>query len=129
MEYALPIGNGQLGGMVYGGIRQDILQFNEKTLVTGSSTDYDRGAAVFLHWERDRMIIYLDTSGAPLCKRGYRKIPGSAPMQETLAAACIDALHWDRKTPFISPMECAYTSPSGAFKNASAILMRNPSNT
>ena len=43
MEYALPIGNGQLGGMVYGGIRQDILQFNEKTLVTGSSTDYDRG--------------------------------------------------------------------------------------
>ena len=32
MEYALPIGNGQLGGMVYGGIRQDILQFNEKTL-------------------------------------------------------------------------------------------------
>ena len=29
MEYALPIGNGQLGGMVYGGIRQDILQFNE----------------------------------------------------------------------------------------------------
>ena len=58
-----------------------------------SGPDYDRGAAVFLHWERDRMIIYLDTSGAPLCKRGYRKIPGSAPMQETLAAACIDALH------------------------------------
>ena len=44
MEYALPIGNGQLGGMVYGGIRQDILQFNEKTLVTGSSSDFDRGA-------------------------------------------------------------------------------------
>ena len=43
MEYALPIGNGQLGGMVYGGLRQDILQFNEKTLVTGSSSDYDRG--------------------------------------------------------------------------------------
>ncbi|MBP5771421.1 MAG: glycoside hydrolase family 95 protein [Bacteroidaceae bacterium] len=42
MEYALPIGNGQLGGMVYGGIRQDILQFNEKTLWTGSSTVYNR---------------------------------------------------------------------------------------
>ena len=44
MEYALPIGNGQLGAMVYGGIRQDIVQFNEKTLVTGSSDNYDRGA-------------------------------------------------------------------------------------
>ena len=44
MEYALPIGNGQLGAMIYGGIRQDIVQFNEKTLVSGSSTNYDRGA-------------------------------------------------------------------------------------
>ena len=43
MEYALPIGNGQLGAMIYGGIRQDVVQFNEKTLWTGSSTNYDRG--------------------------------------------------------------------------------------
>ena len=43
MEYCLPIGNGQLGAMIYGGMRQDIVQFNEKTLVTGSSTNYDRG--------------------------------------------------------------------------------------
>ncbi len=42
MEYALPIGNGQLGAMIYGGIRQDIVQFNEKTLWTGSSTNYNR---------------------------------------------------------------------------------------
>ena len=42
MEYALPIGNGQLGAMIYGGIRQDIVQFNEKTLWTGSSTMYNR---------------------------------------------------------------------------------------
>ena len=42
MDYALPIGNGQLGAMVYGGIHQDIVQFNEKTLWTGSSTE--RGA-------------------------------------------------------------------------------------
>ncbi len=88
-----------------------------------SGPDYDRGAAVFLHWERDRMIIYLDTSGAPLCKRGYRKIPGSAPMQETLAAACIDALHWDRKTPFISPM-CGSGTP--AIEAALAAMNRAP---
>ncbi len=43
MEYALPIGNGQLGAMIYGGLRQDIVQFNEKTLWTGSSDNYDRG--------------------------------------------------------------------------------------
>jgi 23S rRNA G2445 N2-methylase RlmL len=69
------------------------------------------GAAVFVYWEKDEAIIYLDTSGEPLSKRGYRKIPGSAPMQETLAAACIMALHWKPDTPFLSPM-CGSGTPA-----------------
>ena len=69
------------------------------------------GAAVFIYWERDEMIVYLDTSGEPLSKRGYRKIPGSAPMQETLAAACIMALGWKKNTPFVSPM-CGSGTPA-----------------
>lgn len=42
MDYALPIGNGQLGAMVFGGIRREMVQFNEKTLWEGSSDE--RGA-------------------------------------------------------------------------------------
>ena len=71
----------------------------------------NKGAAVFVYWERNEVVIYLDTSGEPLSKRGYRKIPGSAPMQETLAAACIMALHWDCRTPFLSPM-CGSGTPA-----------------
>ena len=71
----------------------------------------NHGSAVFVYWERDEAIIYLDTSGEPLSKRGYRKIPGSAPMQETLAAACLMAMHWDGKTPFLSPM-CGSGTPA-----------------
>lgn len=37
MEYALPIGNGEFGGMIYGGIHCEQLQFNDKSLWTGSS--------------------------------------------------------------------------------------------
>lgn len=69
------------------------------------------GAAVFVYWEKNEAIIYLDTSGEPLSKRGYRKIPGSAPMQETLAAACIMAMGWNPQTPFISPM-CGSGTPA-----------------
>ena len=69
------------------------------------------GAAIFVYWEKDEAIIYLDTSGEPLSKRGYRKIPGSAPMQETLAAACIMATGWNGKTPFLSPM-CGSGTPA-----------------
>ena len=88
-----------------------------------SGSDYEKGGAVFVHWNKDRAIIYIDTSGAPLSKRGYRKIPGSAPMQETLAACCIDALKWDCKSPFISPM-CGSGTP--AIEAALLALNRAP---
>ncbi len=86
-------------------------RMREKCQRRPDSGGENKGAAVFVYWERDEVIIYLDTSGEPLSKRGYRKIPGSAPMQETLAAACIMALHWDRKSPFISPM-CGSGTPA-----------------
>ncbi|MDE6644578.1 MAG: glycoside hydrolase family 95 protein, partial [Muribaculaceae bacterium] len=38
MEYALPIGNGQFGAMIYGTLPAEQIQFNEKTLWTGSPT-------------------------------------------------------------------------------------------
>lgn len=43
---ALPIGNGRLGGMVYGGITEEHIQFNEATLWTGRPRNYNRPGAV-----------------------------------------------------------------------------------
>ena len=40
--------------------------------------------------QRDNVIIYLDTSGAGLHKRGYRRNSNAAPIKETLAAGIID---------------------------------------
>ena len=37
MEYALPLGNGELGCMAFGGVAHEELQFNEKTLWSGSA--------------------------------------------------------------------------------------------
>ena len=37
---ALPVGNGRIGGMVYGGLENDTIQFNEETLWTGQPHDY-----------------------------------------------------------------------------------------
>ena len=42
MEYALPIGNGQLGATFMGGVGTEYLQFNEKTLWSGTSNDYEK---------------------------------------------------------------------------------------
>ena len=86
-------------------------RMREKCQRRPDSGGENRGAAVFVYWEKDEAIIYLDTSGEPLSKRGYRRIPGSAPMQETLAAACIMATGWNRNSPFLSPM-CGSGTPA-----------------
>lgn len=46
---ALPIGNGSLGAMVYGGVTQEHIQFNEETLWAGKPHDYaHKGASKYL---------------------------------------------------------------------------------
>ncbi|MEM9064631.1 MAG: class I SAM-dependent RNA methyltransferase [Planctomycetota bacterium] len=62
------------------------------------------GVVLALHWVGDRALIYLDTSGRPLSDRGYRKMPHSAPMRETLAAAVLLTMGYDGTTPLINPM-------------------------
>jgi putative N6-adenine-specific DNA methylase len=57
-----------------------------------------------LFWKEDHAEIFIDTSGETLSKHGYRKIPGQAPMLESLAAATILATSWDRVSPFVNPM-------------------------
>lgn len=37
MREALPIGNGRIGAMIFGGVKQEHLQFNDKTLWTGTT--------------------------------------------------------------------------------------------
>ena len=98
-------------------------RMREKCQRRPDSGGENRGAAIFVYWEKDEAIIYLDTSGEPLSKRGYRRIPGSAPMQETLAAACIMATGWNRRSPFLSPM-CGSGTP--AIEAALMALNRAP---
>ncbi len=63
-----------------------------------------KGAVIHLFWKNDDAEIFIDTTGDSLARHGYRKIPGLAPMLESLAAATIYATRWDRKSPFVNPM-------------------------
>jgi putative N6-adenine-specific DNA methylase len=61
-------------------------------------------AVIHVFWKENDVEVYLDTSGEPLARRGYRKIPLAAPMQESLAAAVIAATGWDKTGCFVNPM-------------------------
>ena len=48
--------------------------------------------------------IYLDTSGEPLFKRGWRLETGDAPLRENLAAGLLRTAGWKAGTPLFDPM-------------------------
>ena len=49
---------------------------------------------IYAHLTTDSLSLYIDTSGEPLFKRGWREDKGDAPLKETLAAAMIAACGW-----------------------------------
>ncbi len=59
---------------------------------------------IHLHWQGEMAAVYIDTSGEPLTRRGYRKVSWKAPLQETLAAVLVMATGWHDECDFINPM-------------------------
>lgn len=57
-----------------------------------------------LHIDRELVSIYLDSSGDPLFKRGYRKAQTEAPINEVLAAGMLQLAGWQGKENFLDPM-------------------------
>lgn len=68
----------------------------------------------------DRALITLDTSGAGLHKRGYRKEAAKAPIKETLAAGMILISHWHSDRALIDPF-CG----SGTIPIEAAMIAKN----
>jgi putative N6-adenine-specific DNA methylase len=52
----------------------------------------------------DRYTLYLDLSGEPLNRRGYRVQPSGAPLNENLAAGMLLLSGWTPGTPLYDPM-------------------------
>jgi len=49
---------------------------------------------IHLHLTHEQATLYIDTSGQPLFKRGWRQNKGDAPLKENLAAAMLAASGW-----------------------------------
>ena len=54
--------------------------------------------------EASRGALYLDTSGEPLFKRGWRAGAGEAPLRENLAAGIVMLSGWEPGEPLLDPM-------------------------
>jgi len=54
--------------------------------------------------DRDECLLGLDSSGEALHKRGYRRVPGEAPLKETLAAGILLLSGWNHRFPLLDPL-------------------------
>jgi putative N6-adenine-specific DNA methylase len=59
---------------------------------------------VHAYLSADRVTFYLDTSGPPLFKRGYRREAAEAPLRENLAAGLLRLAHWQPGVPLLDPL-------------------------
>jgi putative N6-adenine-specific DNA methylase len=78
-------------------------------------------ARIYAHLTREHLTLYIDTSGEPLFKRGWRTDKGDAPLKETLAAAMIAASGWDATVPLYDPCCGSGTIPIEAAQIACGI--------
>jgi putative N6-adenine-specific DNA methylase len=62
-----------------------------------------RRRSLRIYIEDDECVVGLDTSGEALHRRGYRKMPGQAPLKETVAAGILLMAGWSRRHPLVDP--------------------------
>jgi len=73
----------------------------------GRRPDVDRArpdVRIHAFLEGARAMLYLDTSGEPLFKRGWRGEAGEAPLRENLAAGIVMLSGWQPGEPLLDPM-------------------------
>ncbi|MCA1248116.1 class I SAM-dependent RNA methyltransferase [Massilia sp. MS-15] len=75
-------------------------QFNKRPSV--NTREPDMRIVGFL--DQRNFIIYLDTSGEALFKRGWREETGDAPLRENLAAGMLRVAGWKPGVPLFDPM-------------------------
>ena len=75
---------------------------------------------VHVHLTDREATVYLDTSGEPLFKRGYRRDTDEAPLRENLAAGLLSLSRWTPERPLLDPM-CG----SGTIVTEAALIAAN----
>ena len=136
MTEALPIGNGELGAMFMGGVLRERVQFNEKTLWTGSPSI--RGAyqnfgelMIYMHHDTDykdyKRSLSLDES---VGRVEYRTIDGVSYKREYIASHPdgVIAIHFTAQqggTPKPIKMELSLRDVRDGVKNAKSIDEKN----
>jgi len=90
--------------------------------------DQEEGLSVQVRLQRDRCTVSLNSSGAPLHKRGYRQQVGKAPLREHLAAATLILSGWSSPSAIAREGFLGFCDPmcgSGVFPIEAALIAKD----
>ena len=88
---ALPVGNGRMGAMVFGGVASERIQFNEATVWTGEPHDYShKGAAKFLPQLRELLFADRQKEAEDLAMREFMSEPVRQKAYQAFGDVLID---------------------------------------
>ncbi len=79
-------------------------RFREHCNERPSVDTLDPDVRIHVFIEDDKLMLYLDTSGDALFKRGVRTHTNIAPIRENLAAGILRMAGWKPGTPLLDPM-------------------------
>lgn len=79
-------------------------RFREETRERPSVDTDAPDVPVYAFFTPDAVTFYLDTSGEPLFKRGFKREASAASIKENLAAGLLMLSGWEPGTPLLDPM-------------------------
>ena len=79
-------------------------RFREHCNERPSVDTLDPDVRIHVFIEDDKLMLYLDTSGDALFKRGIRQHTNIAPIRENLAAGILRLMKWQPGMPLLDPM-------------------------
>jgi hypothetical protein len=79
-------------------------RFREETRERPSVDTEAPDVPVYAFFTPDAVTFYLDTSGEPLFKRGFKREASAASIKENLAAGLLMLSGWEPGTPLLDPM-------------------------
>ncbi|MGR3500733.1 THUMP domain-containing class I SAM-dependent RNA methyltransferase [Pseudaestuariivita sp.] len=89
--------------------------------VTGAVPGDAAELRILARVEKDHVTLSIDTSGAPLHKRGHKEAVGKAPLRETMAAMFLRQMGFDGTQSVVDPMCGSGTIPIEAAEIAAGL--------
>ncbi len=123
---ALPVGNGSLGGMVFGGVSKEHIQFNEDTVWTGIPRDYSHPDAYqFLPQIRQLLFEGKQREAEDLAMRKFMSIPLRQERYQPFGDLWIDFEGADQCSDYVRDLNLDTAVASVQYKKDGVIYRRS----